>query len=485
MRGTGDRARSLGLLILPGVWVVVVLALALTVGSRVQVTPLLAAAPAIACAGTGRRQCVILGSVCALFALVPIPGEPAGLGQRIGTALAIVVVAAASYLIAHRRQRLQRDYEHVHRIADVTQRVLLRPIPSRLGAVATAVGYLSAAPGARVGGDFYDVLETPFGIRAVLGDARGCGLDALSGAAALLGAFREAASYEADLGTVAFRLDAALTRHANTKRAADDGGADLRAEDFATAILLEISGTQQGCRTELAPPAAASGAPDFRGSGNDRDGGGIGGGDGGKGSHSDSDSDSDSATISIISCGHPAPYLLRPGQQSVEPLETDCPAPPLGLYELDLSSSARTGAPAPATPQARSLPFCVGTSVVLCTDGILDARDRTGAFFPIADVLNAAVRNAPVQNTPAQNIAAQGATVRETAVQQTSAQETPAPRPAPSPAAAVVNAIQDRLIVHTKGQLRDDAAVLVLSRIAAHERPTSRNANPVSGGTRV
>jgi serine phosphatase RsbU (regulator of sigma subunit) len=384
---TGDWVRGLGLalLILPGAWVAVVVLLALTVGSRVQVTPLLAAAPAIACAGTGRRQCVILGSACALFALVPIPGEPTGLGQRIGTALAIVVVAGASYLIAHRRQRLQRDYEHVHRIADVTQRVLLRPIPERLGVVATAVGYLSAAPGARVGGDFYDVLETPFGIRAVLGDARGSGLEALAVAAVLLGAFREAASYEAGLNTVALRLDAALTRHAAAKRATDDGLADLRAEDFATAVLVEISETGRD------RPRDAN----------------------------------DGATISVVSCGHPSPYLLGSGQRPVEPLETDCPAPPLGLYELDLSFASSDTA-----PHVRTVPFSAGTSVVLCTDGILDARDRDGAFFPIAEVLTAAAQHA-------------------------------------GQASDVVSAIQDRLIVHTKGRLRDDAAVLVLSHIAA------------------
>jgi serine phosphatase RsbU (regulator of sigma subunit) len=384
-----DRIRRLALLVLPGTWIVTVLILALTVGSYVQVTPLLAAAPAIACTGTGRRQCIVLSAACALFALLPIAGAPAELGQRAGTSLSILAVAAASYLIAQRRLRLQRAYEHVQRIADVTQKVLLRPVPERIGAVAAAVGYLSAAPGARVGGDFYDVLETPFGIRAILGDVRGCGLDALSGAAAVLGAFREAASYENDLDTVAHRLDAALARHATARRTDGDEGPDLRAEDFATAVLLEIREAIAGESGEQQPQTEAVGtAP---------------------------------GTISIVSCGHPAPYLLKPGQLSAEPLDTSIPAPPLGLYALEASA---------AVPRLRSVPFDAGSTVVVCTDGILDARDRDGAFFPVADVLNAAAPSAP---TPK----------------------------------AVVRLVQERLLVHTTGMLKDDAAVLVLSHVGA------------------
>jgi len=78
----------------------------------------------------------------------------------------------------------------------------------------------------------------------------------------------------------------------------------------------------------------------------------------------------------------------------------------------------------------RSLPFGPGSTVVLCTDGILDARDHDGCFFPMTDVLNAAASSAPT-------------------------------------AKAVVRAVQDRLLVHTKGLLRDDAAVLVLSYVGA------------------
>lgn len=390
-----ERFRHLALLILPGTWIGAVLILALTVGTHVQLTPLLAAAPAIACTGTGRRQCIVLSAACSLFALLPIAGAPPQIGQRAGTALSVLAVAAISYLIAQRRLRLQRDYEHVNRIADVTQKVLLRPVPERIGAMAAAVGYLSAVPGARVGGDFYDVLETPFGIRAVLGDVRGCGLDALGGAAAVLGAFREAASYESDLDTVAHRLDAALVRHATAKHADCDEAADLRAEDFATAVLLEI---REGAPDPAEPVPVPATAPAL-----------------------ESEAAPAPATISIVSCGHPAPYLLKPGEPSAEPIDPEVPSPPLGLYALEACASA---------PRVRSVPFGPGSTVVLCTDGILDARDRDGVFFPMTDVLNAAALSASAAKT-------------------------------------VVRAVQDRLLAHTKGLLKDDAAVLVLSHVGA------------------
>src|SRR5882757_2181689 len=150
-----SRVRRVALLVSPGLWVLGVVVLSFTLGARVRLAPLVE------------------------------------FGERGGTALAFVIVTVTSYLLARRRIRTQRAYDEVRRIADVTQRVLLRPVPERIGPVAAAVEYISAAGGARIGGDFYEIIETPYGVRAVLGDVRGNGLDAVSGAAALLGAFRE------------------------------------------------------------------------------------------------------------------------------------------------------------------------------------------------------------------------------------------------------------------------------------------------------
>ena len=41
--------------------------------------------------------------------------------------------------------------------------------------------------------DFYDIVDTQYGVRAIIGDVRGSGLGAVEVAAVLLGSFREAA----------------------------------------------------------------------------------------------------------------------------------------------------------------------------------------------------------------------------------------------------------------------------------------------------
>ena len=72
--------------------------------------------------------------------------------------------------------------------------------------------YLAAAAEARVGGDLYEVARTPFGIRLIVGDARGKGLEAVETAADVLGVFREVAHEVYTLAEVARRIDASLAR---------------------------------------------------------------------------------------------------------------------------------------------------------------------------------------------------------------------------------------------------------------------------------
>jgi hypothetical protein len=396
-----------------------VVVLSIAFGNRVQLAPLLAAAPAIACAGTGRRQCVVLGGACALFALVPLPGDPAGFGERSGTVLAVLIVALASYFVAQRRIRMQRAYDEVRRIADVTQRVLLRPVPERIGPVAAAVEYLSAASGARIGGDFYEIIETPFGVRAILGDVRGNGLDAVSGSAALLGAFREAGAVEPELESVAARLDAALTRHAaGVRRPASDATASepedepgVWAEDFATAVLVQI------------PPKRPAGSAERGESSGHGSGSGSGSGSGGCGPQTRRGNSQGPAErgpdqylghAQLVVCGHPAPYLIRSGQALA--LEPKSPTLPLGLGSLAAEPYAVT---------SDSVAFEPGDALVLYTDGVCDARSRSGDFFPLDDALQGLGELTP-------------------------------------DAAAWL--VRTRLLAHTRGGLNDDAALLVLRR---------------------
>jgi sigma-B regulation protein RsbU (phosphoserine phosphatase) len=131
--------------------------------------------------------------------------------------------------LAARRERREHDLANVIRVAEVAQRAVLTPVPRRLGGLAFASRYLSANPEALIGGDFYEVVDCGDRgvVRAVVGDVRGKGLDAVRLAAVVLGSFREAAQSLDRLDEVASLMDRRLRRH-------------LEEEDFVTAVFAEF-----------------------------------------------------------------------------------------------------------------------------------------------------------------------------------------------------------------------------------------------------
>jgi serine phosphatase RsbU (regulator of sigma subunit) len=269
----------LAILSLPGLWVAAVLGLVYALPGGVQWVPAVVAAPVIACAGTGRRRCVLAGGGLAVAA-VAVPDT----GQRLGTEVAVLAVLAVCFWLVDRKARLAAELDRTREIAVAAQQVLLRPLPQRVNDLAVAGDYLSASRGARVGGDLYEVLATPYGVRAVIGDVRGHGLEAIGTVAALLGSFREAAHDEPELGGVLRRLDRALHRHLRGRAHA--------AEEFVTLILLELG---------------------------------------------------EDCGVQVLNCGHPQPYRLcpdRPGRVRARPLEAGEPFPPLGLFDPEPNAKA-------------------------------------------------------------------------------------------------------------------------------------------------
>ncbi|MEU6776763.1 PP2C family protein-serine/threonine phosphatase [Streptomyces sp. NPDC046759] len=187
--------------------------------------------------------------------------------------LTIVFVAALSVFVSYVRTRRDAQLDTERAIGEAVQRAVMPPLPERVGSVGCWGFYRAAQDGTLVGGDFYDVRDGPYGVRAVMGDVQGHGLSAVSTVVTLLGAFREAVLDQPDLESVAARMD---------RRLAVDSAGTRHAELFATGVLMEFS-------------------PDGR-------------------------------AVRVVACGHPAPVLLQE-RQAVE--VTVVPGPPLGLGLLD------------------------------------------------------------------------------------------------------------------------------------------------------
>lgn len=116
----------------------------------------------------------------------------------------------------------------------------------------------------------------------------------------------------------------------------------------------------------------------------------------------------------MTSCGHPAPLLLSPGH-SITTASLH-PAPPLGVSSTGLADYT-----------VDVVTFESGDTLLLYTDGVIEARDREGNFYPFA----------------------------ERAAQWT----------ASSPE-ALLHHIRRDLLAHADGRLNDDAALIAVHRPA-------------------
>ncbi|MBV2155368.1 serine/threonine-protein phosphatase [Kitasatospora sp. SUK 42] len=176
--------------------------------------------------------------VTALFSCLSIVAYP-GLdnvwakAQGIEDFLLVLAGAVLAVPLSVFRAQAAAYVRHLRGAAETTREVVLRPVPPGWGGVDSAARYLAADVEARVGGDFYDVLATPYGARVILGDVQGKGLPAVSTAAALVGCFREAAFHEEDLATVSSWMEERL--HRQNQLAVRLGAEDER---FATAVII-------------------------------------------------------------------------------------------------------------------------------------------------------------------------------------------------------------------------------------------------------
>ncbi|MDM4721606.1 PP2C family protein-serine/threonine phosphatase [Micromonospora sp. WMMA1363] len=190
---------------------------------------LLVAAPFLAAALASWR--IVLGVGAAAIVL----GTTFALGEQtvsISTAVAVAGVALGTALAATTAAVRQRQAERITelvKLAAVAQQAVLRPLGPQVGSLAVAARYISSTATAEIGGDLYEALDTPYGVRIIIGDVRGKGLDAVRLASIVLGSYRHVAYERADLRAVVADLDRAVARSVGD-------------EDFVTAALIEERG---------------------------------------------------------------------------------------------------------------------------------------------------------------------------------------------------------------------------------------------------
>jgi hypothetical protein len=257
-----------------------VLVIELTPAHFMYTGPFLIATPALAAVTMGPKGTLSAAALALAISVTTATYNHAwGTLQVYTNFLALALVSMAGLVTSSAvRTRRQSELDQVRRIAVAAQKVILRPVPERLGPVRAASLSLAAGTGAQIGGDLYAAAKTPYGVRLIVGDVRGKGLDAVHAVSVALGAFREFAHYEDDLVEVMNRCTAALRREAAVPGAYDQ---EVLMEGFTTALLAQVP---------------------------------------------------DEHVVHLVNRGHPPPLMLHQGR--VETLMPASPLPPLGLEDL-------------------------------------------------------------------------------------------------------------------------------------------------------
>jgi sigma-B regulation protein RsbU (phosphoserine phosphatase) len=251
-----------------GVWLVGLTLWQVAAGGRLVVVPALALAGLAESLLTGWRPTAVVAVLSvAAVACLSISAHDAttvnGIARILGAA------ALGAFAVANSELRLRRE-ERIRRVAEVAaiaQATIMRPVRARIGPLELASRYESATAEALIGGDFFDVLDTPTGIRIIIGDVRGKGLPAVKTAATTLAGFRQhAPRHEMTLPEIAVAIEQQLVPA-------------LEDEDFVTVLLCELLSNGQ---------------------------------------------------FSVVNCGHHPPLLLSSRRPAVL-LADEATSPPLGL----------------------------------------------------------------------------------------------------------------------------------------------------------
>ncbi|MDQ8704546.1 PP2C family protein-serine/threonine phosphatase [Streptomyces sp. LHD-70] len=148
--------------------------------------------------------------------------------------LLTLVLGAASVYACHRRIGHEREMLRLRSTAAAMQRHILRPLPLLTDDVLVDGVYEPVQEDRLVGGDIYDVVDSPWGTRLLIGDVQGKGLPAVGAAFAVIGAFRATAHREPTLTALVDALDASVVRHNSYAAQTGDD------ERFVTALIISV-----------------------------------------------------------------------------------------------------------------------------------------------------------------------------------------------------------------------------------------------------
>jgi len=217
-------AMAVGAVWLAG-FVVLYLATGITVISLLSVAPLI-----VATVADERRTAIFAGTAVALTIAAGWWQDTTTDAIYWARVAVVCVISMMAVVVAGLRRRREERLARMTAIAQATQLALLPPLPPQMTGITIAARYRSATREASVGGDLYEIIPTRRGIRLIIGDVRGNGLDAIRLAGHVLSAFRRSMVASPAMEQVAREVGQAI-------------GPYLGEEDFVTAALAQIAPT--------------------------------------------------------------------------------------------------------------------------------------------------------------------------------------------------------------------------------------------------
>jgi serine phosphatase RsbU (regulator of sigma subunit) len=333
----GSRTPRQALIVVPLAVIAAVPAIDPLLPPVIHLAPILVLAPAVTATFAPPRRTALIGALAVVAHVIAGLERSVLITERsVLGILVLMVVSAFLVFFSYLRERHERELVRVRSVSEATQRVVLRPLPEQAGPVSIASAYRAAEADTQIGGDLYAVARTADSTRLLIGDVRGKGLASISETATILESFRAAAQRQSSLPEMVVYLEESAQRGLKEFSGAE---ADV-GERFVTAAVVDIP----------------DGEPVAR----------------------------------LIVCGHPPPLLLRQGAAAT--LTVRRPAPPLGLGGL-----GGLGALAGCSYVPEIFPFAPGDLLLLYTDGVTEARDEQGIFYPLAERAAAWADCAPAQ----------------------------------------------------------------------------------------